>query len=155
MASYQITFRTPNGKKWRIRPASGSEFRQLTGEILHSASDRIKNLDLLALWPELTIDRWKSFAADCFDAVLRSVRDAVKAGSLSILKTGDGLLTSVSEWMDCRGWKEVKWSDIAKRLLKIVLSLAVGYLRTQFPAITSRNASQAVDAFGSLISQYS
>ena len=153
MARYQLTIRTPNGKKWRIRPVTGSEFRQIVGELKLAASNRIGNIDLLALWPDKTFDRWRKFAADAFDAMLRTVRDSVQRGEHRILKTGTGLLDGVSAWMESFGWSEVTSCDIAKRLMKIVISLAVGYLRSQFPVIGAANSLAVVDALDSLVLQ--
>jgi hypothetical protein len=153
MSRYQLTIRTPNGKRWRIRPVSGEEFREISREILLQASDRIKNLDLLSLWPDKTIDRWKKFAADGFDSLIRSVGHAIETGDHKILRSGRGLLASVSEWMKSFGWKELEWSLIAKRLVKIVISLGLAYLRTQFPVIDSRNSVAALDVMESLLLQ--
>jgi hypothetical protein len=55
--------------------------------------------------------------------------------------------------MESFGWSEVTSCDIAKRLVKILISLAVAYLRTQFSAIGPANSLAVVDALDSLVLQ--
>ena len=151
MSRYQMTVRTPNGKGWRIRTTSAAEFTEISREIIHHAAEKLHMPDLQSLWPEQTLANWHAFAADTFEAVLHSVSQAIRGGQFDVLKTGANVFEQTVSLLRQR-WSTVEWTDIAKRLVKILLSLAVTFLRTQFPAINAANSGKALAAFQLLVS---
>lgn len=153
MIGYQITIRTPGGKGWRIRTTSAGTISQIAHQLVAAASDRIKFADLQALWPAGSADHLHNFSETVFTALVRAVAVQLRSGRLDVLQTGEGLLTAVTSALQSTEWKDSACHELGKRLLKILMAVAIGYLRTQFPAITAGNADKALAVLASLLSQ--
>ena len=155
MAGYQITIRTPNGKGWRIRTTTAADFGQIARELIDSASEKIRLVELNTLWPDATAAHWHRFGASIFETVLKSVGNQIRAGRLDVLKSGEGLLSSVGDLLQAGEWKGATCSDVGKRIIKVLLSLALAYLRTQFPVITPATTATALTIIDRLVGQRS
>ena len=153
MDRYQITVRNPsNATAWRIRTTSGAEFSEISRELLRQASEVIKIGDLQALWPGAAAAKWHAFGDDVFQCILRWAHTTISRNDFDGLVTGRGILQTVSGHMDAAGWEEIT-CDIAQRIAKILIRLAITYLRTQFPAINAGNAVRAVAVLDRLLSR--
>jgi hypothetical protein len=148
-SKYQITITLPNGK-WRVRRQTAAEVNDIARHILQSIGDKIHLDNLQQLWPSEALAKWHRFGDDVFDAVCSGVARMLEAGRLTVLKTGQDLLKYATDFLKSRGWEELAWSDIAKHLLKVLLSAVIGWLRVQFPAINASNAGQAVKLLAGL-----
>ena len=153
MNQYQITVRNPRyGSAWRIRTTSAAEFADISRELLRQASDVIKLGDLQTLWPGAAAAKWHAFGDDVFQSVLRWAHSTISRNDFDGLTTGRGILQTVSGHMDAAGWKEIT-CEIAQRIAKILIRLALEYLRTQFPVITAANALRAIAILDRLLSR--
>lgn len=153
MARYQLTIRMPNGSGWRIRTASAAEMQDLTRELVAIASEKIRIADLQSLWPDGTAGQLHAFGGAVFESVVKSAANALGAGQLDVLRSGQGMLPAVNGLMQQTEWKDSLCSDFGKRLLKILMAVALAYLRSQFPVITTENAQKALDVLDSLLSR--
>lgn len=153
MDQYQLTFRLPNGRGWRIRTTSAAEFNEICRGLVEQAGAKVKLNDLQRLWPDGQVAHLHQFTAAIFDAVIQSVQSGLYSEDFDILKTGHGLLRHVTDQIHDTDWKDSACSDIGKRIIKIVLSLALAYLRTQFPAITPATAAKAIAVLEGLLSR--
>jgi hypothetical protein len=154
MARYQITIRGINGKGWRIRPMTGGEFQQISREILSKAAESIQLADVQSLWPAAAASKWHAFGDAVFHAVLKSVYRQLDRGEFDVLATGRGVLNTTTDLLSDAGWKE-STCEIGRRVVKILLSISLQYLRLQFPVIEAGNAARALAVLGGLIAQRS
>lgn len=152
--AYQITIKGINGKGWRIRPTTGAEFQQISRELLSRAAESIKLADIQALWPEAAAAKWHAFGDAVFQSVLQSVYSQIERGEINVLSTGRGVLDSTTARLSEADWKE-STCETGRRMVKILLAIALEYLRAQFPVIHAGNAARALTVLGALIAQRS
>lgn len=151
-SKYQITITLPNGK-WRVRRQTAAEVNDIARNILQSIGDKVHIENLQQLWPTEALAKWHRFGDDVFDAVCAGVAQFLEWGRFTVLKTGQDLLRFATDFLRARGWEELGWSDIARHLLKVLLSAVIGWLRVQFPVINAANAGQAVKVLTGLLAR--
>lgn len=149
---YQLTIRLPHGKGWRLRTTSASEFVDLSRHFVEMTAEKLALSDLVDLWPDESAAALHRYGQEVFHTVLRVVREQIARGQFDVLDSGRGLLAMLLDDLRAKGWSET-CTKIGLRIAKIVLSLAVGWLRTQFPVISERNYPAAITALSRLIQQ--
>lgn len=153
MSRYQITIRNPlNNHAWRIRTTTAAEFADISSQLLIHASKSVKFVDLQALWPAESAAKWHAYGDDVFQSLLRWAHTTISQGDFDAINTGRNVFRVVSGHMQAAGWKEIT-CDIGKRLAKILIRVAIAYLRSQFPAIGAANAGRALVIFDRLLAR--
>lgn len=155
MNRYQLTVRLPNGSGWRIRTTSAATLTDITRSLTDAAGHRVQFAELQTLWPNGTVANWSAYAATICGVLIEVVASAVRAGQYDILQSGRGLLTAVLSRMQHTDWKDHSCTAVGKRMVKILLSLGLAYLRAQFPHISAANSTRAIAVLDGLLSQRS
>lgn len=155
MTGYQITIRTPGGRGWRIRTTSAATIQQIAQQLITDASNRIKYADLQSLWPSGSADHLHKFGETVFRAVVQAVSQQIRGGRLDVLQTGEGILQAVNGALQSGEWKDSACHEIGRRIIKILIAVAIGYLRTQFPVLNAVNAAKSLQVLDGLLQQRS